>query len=253
MKSANILISLPSVFTDVSYSYFILCRPPSNVADVNQYSVPLMLDTDSLNFIVNSTLSQYKGNWQFCLVIKDNLGDLVAVTDYFVGRVKSGIAEEDQLAEQIKDSNLKLLYAADLEAEALRVIAEDERKLNETGRVTSAATMEINETNRQDNEADRIAAAIARVEEFGLMTTAYETATQENTVVELTAARHDNINNKNHANIGARLDETAEQINDLENETTAQLAQKANEYEVVKKVMVNLMISMNIQEDLYKV
>ena len=89
---------------------------------------------DKVTFVVNSTLSKIIGNWQFALVIKDITGNLIAVTQYWMGKVKSGIADKDELDQQIEDSNLKLANETMLEAEALRVIAEDLRKQNETDR-----------------------------------------------------------------------------------------------------------------------
>lgn len=42
---------------------------------------------------------------------------------------------------------------------------------------------------------------------------AYEEATHENTVMELTDARHDNVNDEDYANIGARMDDTSSKMN----------------------------------------
>ena len=119
-ESSSIKINLPAIFVNQTYLYFLICKSPDKT--VNQYSVPLLLTADEdLIFIVNSTLSRTKGYWQFCLVIKEASGNLVAVTNYWTGVVKSGIASEDELAEQVEDSNLKLANEAMLEAEALRV------------------------------------------------------------------------------------------------------------------------------------
>lgn len=44
---------------------------------------------------------------------------------------------------------------------------------------------------------------------------AYDAATHENTVVELTDARHDNITNTDYANIGARMDVFSSHLSDI--------------------------------------
>jgi hypothetical protein len=151
-ESSSIKINLPAIFVNQTYLYFLICKSPDKT--VNQYSVPLLLTADEdLIFIVNSTLSSTKGYWQFCLVIKEASGNLVAVTNYWTGVVKSGIIAEDELAEQVEDSNLKLANEAMLEAEALRVIAEDTRKQNETDRLSAqqAWLIRYEEINNAEN------------------------------------------------------------------------------------------------------
>lgn len=160
-ESANIEINLPALFVNQTYLYFLICKSPDKT--VNQYSVPLLLrEGGDLNFVVNSTLSSKKGYWEFCLVIKEASGNLVAVTNYWTGVVKSGIASEDELAEQVEDSNLKLANKSMLEAEVLRVIAEEQRDINEfariateTGRVNAETLRATAETNRVDAETSR--------------------------------------------------------------------------------------------------
>ncbi len=161
-ESASITINLPALFINAGYSYFIICKPPKD-SGVNQYSIPLILNVDKLSFIVNSTLSQYMGNWQFCVVVKDTLGELVVVTEYWVGKVLSGIAEQDLLAAQLEESNLKLIYDSYLEAEALRVISEDARKSNETTRESNETARETDETERNNAEIIRISNENGRI------------------------------------------------------------------------------------------
>ncbi|MDP4174143.1 MAG: BppU family phage baseplate upper protein [Bacteroidota bacterium] len=48
---------------------------------------------------------------------------------------------------------------------------------------------------------------------------AYDDSTKANTSTEVTAARHDNINNKDYANLGARLDAHDSSLNDIVKQT----------------------------------
>ena len=160
-ESANIEINLPALFVNQTYLYFLICKSPDKT--VNQYSVPLLLgEGGDLKFIVNSTLSSTKGYWEFCLVIKEASGELVAVTNYWTGVVKSGIVAEDELAEQVEDSNLVLANQTMLEEEILRVIAEGLRNNSEAS--------------RDDAEGIRNAAEEIRAEAENLREAAYTQA-----------------------------------------------------------------------------
>lgn len=160
-ESASIAVNLPALFTNAEYNYFILCKAPNG--EINQYSVPLVLSVDKLTFAVTSVISSLIGNWQFCIVIKSATGNLIAISAYWTGKVLSGIATQDELVQQAEDANLKLLYDASLQAETLRVIAEDDRLLSEIDRKISEDIRVAGEALRESAEVTRVAQESTRV------------------------------------------------------------------------------------------
>lgn len=91
-------------------------------------------------------------------------------------------------------------------------------QFDEPTRVSNENTRKQSELTRIESENLRVQAEQDRETEFDSIVQAYDNATKANTVIELTNARHDNVNNTDYANIGARLDDTAEQINSLDAE-----------------------------------
>lgn len=75
------------------------------------------------------------------------------------------------------------------------------------------AVQEANTATTNANNAANVASQAATAANNAKV--AYDAATHENTVVELTDARHDNITNTDYANIGARMDVFSSHLSDI--------------------------------------
>lgn len=228
-ESASIAVNLPALFTNAEYNYFILCKAPNGA--INQYSIPLVLSVDKLTFAVTSVISSIIGNWQFCIVIKSATGDLIALSAYWTGKVLSGIALQDQLAQQAEDANLKLLYDASLQAETLRVIAEDDRLLSEIDRKTSEVTRVANENLRLSAESSRISAENLRVPAESVRITNEDARKSAETIRLSNEVTRVNSENSRVSAESARGSAESTRISNEENRVTAESARLAKETE----------------------
>lgn len=138
-KSTDIKINLVDEFVNENYFYYLICKSPDK--NVPQFAVPLTLDleTKSLTYLVRNTITNTKGNWEFCLLIKEieivdgiiNDDGLIAISEHFVGKVKSGIITEEELGEQPLEEPLQIIYDILLATEANISANEDARKVFE--------------------------------------------------------------------------------------------------------------------------
>lgn len=138
-KSTNIKINLLDEFISEDYFYYLVCKSPDKNAI--QFAIPLVLDveTKSLTFIVKSNITNTIGNWEFCLLIKElaivdgviNDDGLIAVSEYFIGKVKPGIINENEIGEQPLEEPLQIIYDRLLATEADIKDNENARKVFE--------------------------------------------------------------------------------------------------------------------------
>jgi len=138
-KSTNIKINLLDEFVNENYFYYLICKSPDK--NISQFAVPLALDleTKSLTYIVRSHITNTKGNWEFCLLIKEieivdgviNDDGLIAISEHFVGKVKSGIITEEELGEQPLEEPLQIIYDILLATNANISANEEARKVFE--------------------------------------------------------------------------------------------------------------------------
>jgi|GEM_PF-2853749 len=138
-------------------------------------------------------------------------------TAVFAKDVRDSIAGGlDTMASEVNtyESNLSAdndQFKTDITAqEAQHAQAESTRVTAEQGRVSAETTRQSNEQTRQTNETNRVS-------EFNTIKTAYESATHENTSVELTAARTSGVTGQSYNNIGLRMDNTDSQLANIMN------------------------------------
>jgi len=176
---AEITVNLPDEYVNVAYFYYMVCKSPDPA--VAQFATPLLLETDAVTllplnkvkYIVGSNVSWTAGNWEFCLLIKSvamvdgaiGADGIVAVSEYFAGKIKSGIIDTDALTEQPVDANLQIAYDAALAAEAARDANEDARIIAEQNRISAEGL-------RADAELLRVVAESSRVTVEGNRVTA---------------------------------------------------------------------------------
>ncbi|MFA5527763.1 MAG: hypothetical protein WC996_04035 [Peptostreptococcales bacterium] len=155
-KSTDIKINLLDEFVNENYFYYLICKSPDK--NIAQFAVPLTIDleTKSLTYLVRNNITNTKGNWEFCLLIKEieivdgviNDDGLIAISEHFVGKVKSGIITEEELGEQPLEEPLQIIYDRVLAEEAAMNDREGIRITNEGGRVDA-------EILRQEAEGQR--------------------------------------------------------------------------------------------------
>jgi hypothetical protein len=156
-KSTDIKIYLVDEFVNENYYYYLICKSPDK--NVPQFAVPLTLDmeTKSLTYLVRNNITNTKGNWEFCLLIKEieivdgviNDDGLIAISEHFVGKVKSGIITEEELGEQPLEEPLQIIYDRMLAEEAAMNDRELIRMANENGRIAAELLREAAEEQRE--------------------------------------------------------------------------------------------------------
>lgn len=114
-ESANILVKVAEELVNEGYFYYVICKSPNGTV----FAVPVLLENgNELNYMVGSGLSQHSGIWEFCIVIKNveitdgevGTDGLIAISNYFTGRVEKSIIDAQQLEEQPEDPNLIIVY-----------------------------------------------------------------------------------------------------------------------------------------------
>jgi hypothetical protein len=112
-------------------------------------------------------------------------------------------------------------YTGDLSALQALLIRNQVIEMEEKNRISAENIRKTSETTRSVKFSAWEESESSRVTEFNNMKTDYEAATKENTAIELTNARRDNITGTSFLNVGQRLDNHSTQLASIENQKAA--------------------------------
>lgn len=202
-----------------------------------------IVSNDTVNFIPDSNALSTLGTVN-CTVEVFN-GSVRTTSIKFNYKVIDSLNSSDDIA-SFKDYPILNKLIGDVQA------LNNNYTAAENTRVTNENQRSNNESTRNINENSRVSAENSRVNEFALMKNAYETATHENTLVELTDGRQDKINNIIYDNIGQRMDAHSSQLNDMAISPEKfigddfQKLQQALDYAIINGVMIRISKMYNI-------